>query len=91
MSYSFGAVGASASEVETKVRDELVQVVKHQHAHKADVDQAFDATSSLLKLLRTPLPTEKICASVCGSVWVSDDGNVNSASLSINVGFTTTS
>lgn len=89
MSYSFSVKGATREEVEIKVRDELARVPEQQPVHKVDIDQAFEAAKSFLNLLRAPKEGEAIYASVSGSVWVGDGGEVNSAGVNVSVGFTT--
>jgi hypothetical protein len=90
MSYSFGVTGASALEVEGKVNEELDKVVIGQPIHKLDSLAVFNATHSLLNLLRPPLSTEVVYANVSGSVWAIDASrpSAHSVGVNISVGFT---
>ena len=84
MSYSFGAKAATKAELEIIVRDELAKVPQFQPVHEADVDQAFNATKSLIDLMPDD-PGRDIGCSVSGSIYKIDAG-IELLSLSINVG-----
>jgi hypothetical protein len=83
MSYSIGATRATKAEVEVAIRDELAKVPTQQPVHEADIDQAFDATKSLLDLMDDD-PARDIYCSVSGSIWKTETG-VEQLSLNISI------
>ena len=88
MSYSFSVKAQTADDAMEKVREEMDKLVETQPVHSADRQQALNAAVSFLSILRSPKPTEDVYASVSGSVWSGDAGELNSASVNISVGFT---
>lgn len=85
MSYSFSVKGASKSEVEALVREQLAGVVTGQPVHKADSEQAQAAVESFLRILPDD-DTKDYGASVSGWLsWDLKDGKENFTGASVNV------
>lgn len=85
MSYSFNCRAANTAAVLNQVREELAKVVANQPSHSADSEHAFEATARFLSVLHDD-PKRDCTATVSG--WLSSsDGAVQSASVTVNVGY----
>jgi len=85
VSYSFSVKGASKSEVQTLVREQLASVVSSQPPHKADSEQAQATVDSFLAILPDD-DSKDFGASVSGWLsWNLVDGKEEFTGANVNV------
>jgi len=85
MSFSIDAQRATKSELSDAIAAELARVPDQQPVHKADIDQAIAASSSLIALM-TDDPERDLYCYVSGYIYQKETG-IEQLSLNVSLNY----